>query len=58
MILIGVAMNAFAAWHHVRTVRQLNSGETQFTQPSTGAIAAALILAVVGLGLAIYLISV
>jgi len=58
MILMGVGMNGFAAWHHVRTVRQLNRGEATFAQPSNGAVAAALILAVVGLGLAIYLISV
>jgi putative membrane protein len=59
MILAGVAINGFAAWNYIRLVGQLNRhDETQFTQPSTGAIAAALVLALLGLGLAIYLISV
>ena len=31
MMLMGVGMSAFSAWHHVRLVRQLNQGETQFT---------------------------
>lgn len=58
LILIGVAMNCFSTWHHVRLVRQLNQGETSFTQPSKPAITTALILAIVGLAMAIYLISV
>jgi len=58
LILIGVAMDLFSAWHHVRLVRQLNQGETDFTRPSKPAIVTALILAIVGLAMAIYLISV
>jgi putative membrane protein len=58
MMLMGVGINAFSAWHHVRLVRQLNQGETQFTQPSTAAIVASIMLAVIGLGMAIYLVSV
>jgi len=58
MILMGVAMNGFSTWHHVRLIRQLNQGETNFTQPSTGAIITSLVLALVGLAMAIYLISV
>lgn len=58
MIVMGVAMNGFSTWHYVRLVRQLNRGETYFTQPSRGAIVAALLLALVGLAMAIYLVSV
>jgi putative membrane protein len=58
MIVMGVAMNCFSAWHHVRLVRQLSQGGTSFTQPSRPAITVALVLAVVGLALAIYLVSV
>jgi len=58
MILMGVAMNAFSTWHHVRLVRQLNQGAANFTQPSTGAIITSLVLGAVGLAMAIYLISV
>jgi len=58
LILMGVAMNGFSAWHHVRLVRQLNQGETAFTQPSKSGIITAVILGIVGLAMAIYLISV
>ncbi len=56
MIVMGVATNCFSAWHHVRLVRQLSQGDTTFAEPSKPAIAVALVLAVVGLALAIYLI--
>ncbi len=58
LIAAGVVVDIFATWNHVRLVRQLNRGETEFTRPSTGAITLALFLALVGLGMAIYLISV
>ena len=58
MIVLGVATNAFATWHHIQLVRELNQGDTSFASPSKPAIVTALILAVIGLGLAVYLISV
>jgi putative membrane protein len=58
LIAAGVLVDVFATWSHLRLVRQLNHGETEFTRPSTGAIALALFLALVGVGMAIYLISV
>jgi putative membrane protein len=57
MIVLGVAVNIYASWRHVRLVRQLNRGGTDFTKPSWGALAVALILAAVGLAMAVYLIS-
>jgi len=58
MIALGVAVNIFASWRHVQLVRQLNQGATDFNKPSFGALAVALILALVGLAMAAYLISV
>ena len=58
LIAAGVLVDIFATWNHVRLVRQLNRGETGFTRPSSGAIALALFLALVGAAMAIYLISV
>jgi putative membrane protein len=58
MIVLGVITNCFSAWHHVRLVKQLNAGATSFATPSIGAIITALVLALTGLALAIYLISV
>jgi putative membrane protein len=57
MIVLGVAVNVFASWRHVQVVRQLNQGSTDFSKASGGALAVALILAVVGIAMAIYLIS-
>jgi putative membrane protein len=58
MIAMGVATNCFSTWHHVRLIRRLNQGETSFAKPSALAIITALTLAAVGIGLAIYLMSV
>src|SRR5271163_1162831 len=58
LIAAGVLVDIFATWYHLRLVRQLNHGETEFTRPSTGGIALALFLALVGLAMAIYLILV
>src|SRR5271154_6205729 len=54
LIAAGVLVDIFATWNHVRLVRQLNRGEIGFTRPASGAIA----LALVGIAMAIYLISV
>ena len=58
MIVAGVATNCLSTWHYRRLVRQLSEGVRSFTKPSALATATALVLALVGLGLAIYLISV
>ena len=58
LIAVGVVVDIFATWNHVRLVHQLNHGETDFTRPSRGAIALALFLALIGIAMAIYLISV
>ena len=55
LVLIGVAVNVLAALHHVRLVRDLNRGVTSFNRPSTLAIGVALVLAGVGIAMAIYL---
>lgn len=55
LVMIGVAVNLLAALHHVRMVRDLNRGITSFNRPSTLAIGVALMLAAVGIAMAIYL---
>jgi putative membrane protein len=55
LVLIGVAVNLLAAVHHVRLVRELNRGIVSFDRPSTLAIGVALVLAAVGILMAIYL---
>ena len=57
LILLGVIVNLVCVWTHLRLVRNLNRG-SGFDRPSHLAIAVAVILAVLGLAMAIYLVSV
>jgi uncharacterized protein (DUF302 family)/uncharacterized membrane protein YidH (DUF202 family) len=54
LIALGVAVNVFSAWQHVRLVRELNRGGTSYRRPSPIAITLALVLAATGVALAIY----
>jgi len=58
LIVMGVAINGFSTWHHVRLIRQLHQGDSSFARPSKPAIVTASVLGLVGLAMAIYLISV
>ncbi len=58
LIVLGVIVNLVCAWSHVRLVQELKRGESAFNRPSFLAIAVAVILAVMGLAMAIYLVSV
>jgi putative membrane protein len=58
LIAAGVIMNVFAGWHHLRLVRQLDRGRTEHSRPSTQAVAIAFFLALIGLAMAAYLVSV
>jgi uncharacterized protein (DUF302 family)/uncharacterized membrane protein YidH (DUF202 family) len=57
LIVLGVLVNVMSAWNHIRLVRELRRGES-FSQPSAMAIIVAVTLAVLGLAMAIYLISI
>ncbi len=58
LIFLGVIVNVASVWYHMRLVRELNRGGSAFTRPSSLAIIVSLLLAVVGLAMAIYVISV
>jgi putative membrane protein len=58
LILLGIAVNLASAQRHVRLVRELNRGGDAFRRPSSLAMVVAIVLAALGAGLAIYLISV
>jgi uncharacterized protein (DUF302 family)/uncharacterized membrane protein YidH (DUF202 family) len=58
LIAVGVVVNVFSGWHHARLARQLNRGDTAYAHPSPVAVSVAFFLALVGLVMAIYLISV
>jgi putative membrane protein len=58
--LIGasVLVNLLAGWDHLRVVRSINQGQANKVHPTTLAVATSLFLALVGLAMAIYLVSV
>jgi len=58
LIVLGVAVNLTSVWSHVRLVRELKRGGSGFEQPSVIAIIVAVVLAALGLAMAIYLASV
>lgn len=57
-ILLGVAVNLLSVRNHFHMVDDLKSGRTGFARPSLLAVGVAITLAVVGLGIAIYLVSI
>jgi uncharacterized protein (DUF302 family)/uncharacterized membrane protein YidH (DUF202 family) len=58
LIAVGVLVSVIAGVHHMRLVRRLDRGDTGRSHPATEAVAIAFLLALVGLGMAVYLISV
>jgi putative membrane protein len=58
LIGAGVLINALAGWSHLRLVRQLDRGETSITRPTAQAVSIAFFLALVGLAMAVYLVSI
>jgi uncharacterized protein (DUF302 family)/uncharacterized membrane protein YidH (DUF202 family) len=57
LIAVGVIVNVYAGLHHARLIRELDRGETAHPRPPTQAVAIAFFLALVGLTMAIYLVS-
>jgi uncharacterized protein (DUF302 family)/uncharacterized membrane protein YidH (DUF202 family) len=58
LIAAGVAMNLFSGWHHLRLIRTMDLGHAARPHTTNLAVATSVFLALVGLGMAIYLISV
>jgi uncharacterized protein (DUF302 family)/uncharacterized membrane protein YidH (DUF202 family) len=58
LIVLGVIVNVLSARHHVRLVQDLNRGGSAVNRPSSLAVVVALLLAVLGLAMAVYLLSV
>jgi uncharacterized protein (DUF302 family)/uncharacterized membrane protein YidH (DUF202 family) len=56
LIVAGVLVNIFSAWHHLRLVRELERGTVSPPRPMTQAVLVALFLALVGIAMAIYLV--
>jgi uncharacterized protein (DUF302 family)/uncharacterized membrane protein YidH (DUF202 family) len=57
LIAVGVMVHLIAGWRHARLLHALDHGEIARHRPSTQVIAIALFLALVGLAMVIYLVS-
>jgi putative membrane protein len=57
LIAVGVAVNLYAGWQHARLVRDLDRGAPAHSRSATMAVSIAVFLALVGLAMTIYLIS-
>ena len=58
LIAVGVGVNAIAGWRHLRLVRELNEGRATGRRSALHAVTVAILVALVGMAMAIYLISV
>ena len=58
LIVLGVLVNVVAAWGHVHLVRELGRGGAALDRPSALGLTVAVILAALGLAMAVFLISV
>jgi len=58
LIAVGVIVNLSSAWHHTRLIRGLTRGEPPTSRPSAQAIGIAVFLALVGMAMVVYLVSV
>lgn len=56
LVLLGVLVNVGAVTHHVQTVKELRSGTWVAGRVSRNGIALAVVLGVVGMGMAVYLL--
>lgn len=58
LIGVGVIVSILAGWRHLRLVRELDRGETTYSHPTALAVGIVFLLALIGLAMGIYLISV
>ncbi|MGA9667791.1 MAG: DUF302 domain-containing protein [Terracidiphilus sp.] len=58
LIAAGVLVNIFAGWHHARLIRDLDRGGTSHSHGASQAVAVAFFLALIGIAMAIYLVSI
>lgn len=56
LVALGVAVNVVAVAHHVRTVRELRSGTWVAGRVSTDAVVLAVVLALMGVAMGVYLL--
>ena len=57
LVVLGVIVNIVAAWEHARFIQRFNRGQTLRARPISMGVIISLVLAVLGLGICVYLIT-
>jgi len=57
LIAVGVVLNVYAGWQHLRLLRELGGGQEEHSRSPRVVVAIAIFLALVGFAMTIYLIS-
>ena len=55
LILVGVVVNIFATIHHIRLIADLKRGADSFARPSREAMAIAILFALIGAAMVVYM---
>ena len=58
LVLMGVLVNLSAVFHHARLVREFREGNWDADRPSRSGMIVAVVMAIVGLAVAVYLLTV
>ena len=58
LIVVGIVVNLFSGWRHIRLIAEFDRGEISHSRFGTPAVVIAFFLALIGLAMAIFLISV
>jgi putative membrane protein len=58
LIVVGVLVNVLSGWRHLHLVRELDRGDTSHFHDAAHAVAVAFLVALVGLAMATYLVSI
>jgi putative membrane protein len=58
LIVVGVGVNVIAGWRHLSLIRELDRGQTSHSHAAAHAVTVAFLVALVGVAMAVYLVSV
>jgi putative membrane protein len=58
LVLVGVLVNALSAMQHIKVIHDLNAGRDVTGKPSATGVALSVLLAIVGVAMAVYLLMI
>jgi putative membrane protein len=58
LIALGIFVDLLAGWNHIRLVRKLDRGDTNYVDGKSHSVIVSFLLALIGLAMTIYLLSI